>query len=76
VANNNTDANNVTLKITESNNDIFVDITDTKPEIIQIDIETNEAIARAFLGLMNPRKAGSVLYSIPKIMSIGKSSHN
>jgi len=56
--------------------DIFVSITDTKPKIMQIEMETNEAVAEVFLGLMNPRKAGSVLYSIPKIMSIGKSSHN
>ncbi len=64
------------LKITERNNEITVDITDTKPEIIQIEMETNETIAEAFLGLMNPRKDGSVLYSIPKIISTGKSSHN
>jgi len=49
-------------------------MTDTKPEIIQIQMETSEVIAEAFLGLMNPRKDGSVLYSIPKIMSTGKSN--
>jgi hypothetical protein len=41
-----------------------------------MEVKANEAIAEVFLGLMNPRKDGSVLYSIPKIISIGKSNHN
>jgi hypothetical protein len=50
--------------------------TDARPEIIQIEMKNSEEIAEFLLGLMNPRKDGSVLYSIPKIMSTGKSSHN
>jgi hypothetical protein len=41
-----------------------------------MEMKNREATAEFFFGLMNPRKDGSVLYSIPKIMSIGKSSHN
>jgi len=55
---------------------MFINNTDARPEMIQIEMKNSEAIAEFFLGLMNPRKDGSVLYSIPKIISIGKSSHN
>jgi hypothetical protein len=65
----------VTLKIIGSSG-IFINIIDTRPKIMHMKMKTNEAIAEVFLGLMNPRKAGSVLYSIPKIMSTGKSNHN
>jgi hypothetical protein len=51
-------------------------IIDATPKIMQIEIEANEAIAKVFRGLIYPRKDGNVLYSIPKIMSIGKNSHN
>jgi hypothetical protein len=44
--------------------------------MMQIDINMNEISAKVFLGLIYPRNDGNVLYSIPKIMSVGKSNHN
>jgi hypothetical protein len=46
------------------------------PKMIQIETKINEATPNLFLGLTNPRKDGSVLYCIPKIISTGKSNHN
>ena len=43
---------------------------------MQIDIKINETSAKVFRGLIYPRNDGKVLYSIPKIMSNGKSNHN
>jgi hypothetical protein len=64
------------LKIIESGNNLYAIIRYPRPETIHIEIQTNENIAEVFLGLMNLRIDGSVLYSIPKIISAGKSSHN
>lgn len=75
MANIKADANNVKLKIIESNN-VSRKIKDATPEITQIDIRTNETTAKVLRGLIYPRKDGNVLYSIPKIMSNGKNSHN
>jgi hypothetical protein len=63
------------LKIIENGNNLSAIIIYPRPETIQIEIQTNENIAEVFLGLMNPRKDGNVLYSIPKIISTGN-SHN
>jgi len=64
------------LKIIESGNALSLNIIYTSPETIQIEMQTKHNIAEVFFGLMKPRKDGSVLYSIPKIINTGKSSHN
>jgi hypothetical protein len=76
LANANAEANKVVLKINENGNTISLNIGYTSAETIQIEMQTKHNIAEVFFGLMKPRKDGSVLYSIPKIISTGKSSHN
>jgi hypothetical protein len=71
-----TDANKAILKIMESGNNLSAITRFARPEIMVIEMLTNDDLADISLGLMNPRKDGSVLYSIPKIINIGKSSHN
>jgi hypothetical protein len=40
-------------------------IIDARPITIEINATINEIMPKVFLGLMKPRKEGSVLYSIP-----------
>ena len=76
MANVTADAKKAILKTIESGNNLSASIRYPMPEAMQTEMQTNENIAVVFLGFMNPRKDGSVLYSIPKIISMGKSSRN
>jgi len=64
------------LKIIDSGNILSPIRRCPRPATKQIEMQTKENIAEVFFGLMKPRKDGNVLYSIPKIINIGKSSHN
>jgi len=64
------------LKIIDSGNILSPIRRCTRPATKQIVMQTKENIAEVFFGRMKPRKDGNVLYSIPKIINIGKSSHN
>jgi hypothetical protein len=71
-----TDVKNIMLKIDWRAGICVSNIIERKPMITQLKVRINEERPMILRGLMNPRNHGSVLYSIPNIMTIGNSNHN